>query len=101
MTMDGKVTAYSTRTGRETRVPPHYLTNPAIAADWSPTPVVGTDDQQPNASWKKDAIETWATDHGIEVDGDATKGDMLAYLGGIPEPTTAPDGTVPTDQTPA
>lgn len=95
MSMDGKVVAYSTRTGREARVPPHYLTNPVLAAQWSPTPVVGTTDRRPSTSWNNPDIETWADEHGVDLGEAETKAEMLAVISNTPDPadTPSPDNT--------
>ncbi|VXC44121.1 Ish1 domain-containing protein [Nocardioides sp. AX2bis] len=111
MSMDGKVAAFSTRTGRATRVPPHYLDHPVLSEQYSAEPVVGTEDQRPTTSWNNDRIRDWADEHGIELPEDATKAQMLDVVDDFrswagdgpsaPTSTTDPAGTPPTDQTPA
>lgn len=97
MSMDGKVAAYSRTTGRETRVPPHYLTNPALADQWSATPVVGTHDRRPSASDSKADIEKWADEHGVDTGEAETKADLLDAISDTPDPADTPS----TDNTPA
>ena len=106
--MDNFVSAYAKSTGVKQRIPRHWIGHPVLGRDFELTPsakaaVVEEIAEQPSESWKRDRLDEYAADLGLDTTALANKGEVLAAIDEAlaDVDTTDPDGTPPSDETPA
>lgn len=78
--------AYSTTTGKKSRIPKHWLTDQVQRSRWSLTPQVRDaatpyPDGDPSESWKGDQLQAYADAKSIDLTGHkGSKADMVTAI---------------------
>lgn len=99
------VTVIVEATGRQQRVPAHYLDNPVLSRGLTRPPQVAEVDKlagTPDETWTVPQLTEHAKAHGIDLTGVTRKPDVLAAIAAaqnVADPTS-PDGTEPPAETP-
>ena len=100
---DGKVLAVSRATGRQLRVPAHWVTDPYMGLRYEEVVPAA---EAPTAASTHKEIDAFAVEHGIDLGEARTKAEKLDVIAAAVveddqvEPTTDPDDTGSSDETP-
>lgn len=95
-----KVQVVVKATGRKQWVPERWLDHPVLGQGIALPPSARAKSETPNDAWRKDRLQQFAADNGIDLAGASTKAQMVAAIEAALTPTN-PDATQAADETPA